>query len=302
LADRLQDAGLDLALLDLNFGLNTAHLTCQKLRADVRDYPTISKLVRKRDALVHLAAMSRVEWGQMDPVGCLQVNTEGTLNLIEAVRKRNPDVPVIYASSREVYGEPSRFPVREADSKYPISVYGSSKLAAENLVRSYGRTYGLKYVILRFSNVYGSARDLPERVIPKFMNRALRNKPLEVYGGNQVLDFTFIDDVAEGIVSVLCKALAGEVLNDDFNFTSNRGTSVFRLASLIRNVCASESKVVRKSGRGFDVSKFVGDFTKAKSRTGYRPSHNLEHGLKIYRNRLTGAADEPSNSVIRRAL
>ena len=294
LADRLQDKGLDFALLDLRFGKNTAHLTCEKLRADVRDCQEISRLVRKREALVHLAAVSRVEWGQIDPVRCLQVNTLGTLNLIEAIRKQNPHALVISASSREVYGERSRFPVREADSKCPISVYGSSKLAGENLVRSYGRTYGLKHVILRFSNVYGSPRDLPQRVIPNFMKRAVQNKPLEVYGGNQVLDFTFIDDVANGIVSTLSKALAGntKVLNDDFNFTSNRGTSVLRLASLICKVCGSHSSIVRKDARSFDVSKFVGDFTKARSRTGYQPRYNLEEGLKIYRERLRGVRDE----------
>jgi len=294
LADRLQDRGLDFALLDLKFGKNSAGLTCEKIRADVRDYQKISRLVRNRDAVVHLAAVSRVEWGQMDPVRCLQVNTIGTLNLIEAIRKKNPDALVVSASSREVYGEPSRFPVRETDSKHPISVYGSSKLAAENLVRSYGRTYGLKHVILRFSNVYGSPRDLPQRVIPNFMNRAVKNKPLEVYGGNQVLDFTFIDDVADGIISTLSKALADntKVLNDDFNFTSNRGTSVLRLASLIGKVCGSESRIVKKNARSFDVSKFIGDFTKARSRAGYQPSHSLEDGLKIYRDRLQGARNE----------
>jgi len=259
----------------------------------MRDYQKISRLVRKRDAFVHLAAVSRVEWGQIDPVRCLQVNTLGTLNLIEAIRKHNPNALVVSASSREVYGEPPRLPVREADRKCPISVYGSSKLAAENLIRSYGRTYGLKHVILRFSNVYGSPRDLPQRVIPKFMKRAIQDKPLEVYGGNQVLDFTFIDDVADGIISTLSKALAGnrKILNNDFNFTSNRGTPVLRLASLIGRICGSKSRIVRKNARRFDVSKFTGDFTKARSRTGYLPRHSLEDGLKVYRDRLRGARD-----------
>lgn len=277
--------------MDVKFGKNTAHLACEKLRADVRDYGSISRLVRKRDAFVHLAAVSRVEWGQTQPVRCLEVNTIGTLNLLGAIRKRNPDALVILTSSREVYGEPSSFPVREADPKCPISVYGASKLAAENLLRSYGLTYGLKHVILRFSNVYGSPRDLPQRVIPKFMKRAVQGKTLEVYGGNQVLDFTFIDNVTDGIISTLSKALDGDtkVLNEDFNFTSNRGTSVAGLASLMGKLCGSHSKIVRRNARNFDVSKFIGDFTKAKTRIGYQPRHSLGDGLRIYRERLRGA-------------
>jgi nucleoside-diphosphate-sugar epimerase len=184
------------------------------------------------DAVFHLAAVSRVAWGQEDPFKCWQTNQLGTLNVLEACRKAQTRPVMFYASSREVYGEPIYLPVNENHPKKPVSIYGMTKLSAERTCLSYSAISGLgqsvNYVTFRFSNVYGSTRDLPSRVIPKFMMKALRGEDITLYGGDQVLDFTFIDDTISGIMNAYTKSLDGhrELLGEDFHFVTGRGVSV----------------------------------------------------------------------------
>jgi len=241
-----------------------------------------------------MAAVSRVEWGQLEPRRCLEVNALGTLTLLEAIAKENQNSIIILGSSREVYGDPRVLPVKDDSIKSPINIYAASKLMAENLTTSYSRSNGVRFIILRFCNVYGSPRDLPERVVPKFARLALNNERLPVYGGNQILDFTFIDDVVRCIKNAVKKALDLDprVINEDFLLSSDQGTSIMKLAKLIKGVFNSKSKVVVKKGRSFDVSKFIGDSQKAKERLGFEAKHDLKKGLRIYRKRLKGYSDE----------
>lgn len=292
LAESLIKRGWQTSTLDIIYTRNTEEFDCKKIKGDIRDYTVVSEAVWDKDVIVHLAAVSRVEWGQKNPRKCIEVNALGTLTLLEAVRKNNPNAVVIFGSSREVYGEPNSLPVVEDSPKAPISVYGASKLASENLISSYHRVHGLNYVILRFSNVYGSPLDLPERVIPKLMRLALEDNPLTVYGRQQVLDFTFIDDVVEGVVNAAIRVMNVDesVINNDFNFASGRGTSVLELAKLIKKICNSNSKILIKDRRKFDVSRFVGDCRKAKRYLGYKPRHSLQAGLRVYGQRMSARA------------
>jgi len=288
LAEKMIEKGLDVTLMDITYGKNTQNIDCEKIIGDVRRFPLVKDLVRKADTILHFAAVSRVEWGQAEPIKCWEINTLGTLNVLEALRKVNRFGIILYASSREVYGEPIYLPVTEEHPRNPISVYGVSKLASESLIEYYHQVYELNYVIIRFSNVYGSPRDLPDRVIPKFMRLAMINKPLVIYGGKQVLDFTFIDDVTDGLLSAVEKAVEGNrnIINNAFHFTSGKGMSIFQLAELILEICHSQSKIHIKKERRHDVSMFVGDFRKAAEKIGYSPKHSLPMGLKIYKNRL----------------
>ncbi len=286
LADVLMDRGYEITLLDAVFTRNTKHLKCEKIVGDVCNIEILKNATDGHDVIVHLAAVSRVEWGQKDPEKCLSVNVLGTLNAIKA-SLRNKSV-FVYVSSREVFGEPQNSPVKEEDPKKPISVYGVSKLTSELLNNTYALTSDLKYTILRYSNVYGSPRDLPERVIPRFMDAALSGQPLTVYGGDQILDFNFIDDVVQGTVSVVEKAVDGDprIVNNDINLVSGRGTSISQLAKIILQVTKSDSEIIVSDKRSYDVSNFVGDTGKAYCLLGYKPSHSLKEGLNIYRRRL----------------
>jgi nucleoside-diphosphate-sugar epimerase len=286
----VKEENFQVSLLDVKFNENTADIDCTKFVGDICDKSLTDALDGMYDVIVHLAAVSRVELGQLNPLDCLKTNIVGTSNMLELLRKERSRAVLVFGSSREVYGEQSFLPVAEEHPKNPISVYGVSKLAAERLLSSYHRVYGVDYILLRFSNVYGSPRDLPDRVAPRFMRLAMAGQPLTVYGGKQVLDFTFIDDTVNGLISVLRKVMHRDetVINQDFNFTSGNGTSILEIAELIKSICQSDSEIIVESGRSYDVSNFVGSYQKAKEFLDYCPKHSLVDGLSIYGNRLTG--------------
>jgi nucleoside-diphosphate-sugar epimerase len=291
LAEKLQAGGDSVSLLDLKFNSNSRLLDCEKIRGDIRDYQTVKMAVDGKDAVIHLAAVSRVAWGQQDPFNCWLTNQVGTVNVLEACRKAESRPVLLEASSREVYGEPLYLPVNEGHPKRPKSVYGLTKLCAERACLSYSDTSGLdrsvNHVIMRFSNVYGSERDLPERVIPKFMNKALRGEDIILYGGEQILDFTFIDDTISGIMKLASTCLEGDssIFGEDFHFVTGRGVSVSELANMIVSLVGSRSKVIHGASNSFEVRKFVGDLTKSHKILGYEPRVSLEHGLRILRDR-----------------
>lgn len=271
LSEKLVKKGDSVSLLDLVFNSNTADSSCEKIRGDVRDYDAVKKAVEGKDAVFHFAAVSRVVWGQEDPYNCWRTNAFGTLNVLEACRKTESSPAVFYASSREVYGEPMYQPVDEDHPKNPRSVYGMSKLSGENACLAYSNRFGLdhsiKQVRFRFSNVYGSERDISERVIPKFMIRALRGEELMLHGGEQILDFTFIDDTVTGILSAYAASLdsSRDIFGEDFHFVTGRGVSVFELAKIIVDIVGSSSKVgspskiIQVNPYDFEVRKFIGD-------------------------------------------
>src|SRR5207253_2507595 len=160
LAERLLARGDTVSLLDLKFNANTRFLDCEKIRGDIRDYQTVREAVDGKDAVINLAAVSRVAWGQQDPFNCWLTNQVGTINVLEASNKAASNPVLLEASSREVYGEPLYLPVNEGHPKRPKSVYGLTKLSAEKACLSYSKSSGLdpsvNHVIMRFSNVYGS--------------------------------------------------------------------------------------------------------------------------------------------------
>jgi len=284
--------GDTVTLYDLNFSSNTRSLSCEKIQGDVRDYGAVKKAVEGKDAVFHFGAVSRVAWGQGDPFTCWMTNQLGTLNLLEACKKSETRPVLFYASSREVYGEPLYLPVDENHPKRPISVYGMSKLSAEKACMSYSRGLGnvgsVDHIVFRFSNVYGSERDLPERVIPKFMTKALRGDDITLYGGGQILDFTFLDDTISGILKAYAACFDSEpnLFGEDFHFVTGRGVSVSDLATMIVEMVGSSSKIIRSDSNTFEVRRFVGNPEKSRRMLGYESRVRLEDGLKILRERM----------------
>jgi len=285
--------GDTVALFDQIFNSNSQSLSCGKIRGDIRDYQTVKDAVQGKDAVFHFAAVSRVAWGQEDPFKCWLTNQLGTLNVLEACKKAETRPVLFYASSREVYGEPLYLPVDESHPKRPISVYGMSKLGAERACASYspGLENGepVNHLTFRFSNVYGSERDLPERVIPKFIAKALRGEDITLYGGRQILDFTFIEDTISGILKAYAACFDGErtLFGEHFHFVTGRGVSVSDLAAMIVGMVGSSSKIIQSSSNSFEVRKFVGNPEKARKMLGYEPRVRLEDGLKVLTERMT---------------
>lgn len=278
LADKLIEMGHDVTLFDLVFNKNTEHMNCEKVKGDLKNFDDVFKVVKGKDAIFHFGAVSRVIWGQQDPYKCFQTNVGGTLNVLESIKKSGNKATLFLASSREVYGDPKSVPVTESFPKNPKSFYGVSKFVGEKLSQSYLKYFGVKSIIFRFSNVYGTERDQLDRVTPKFIINALNNKPLVLNGGKQTFDFTYIDDTINGILSAFKKA--DEIIGEDFHFVTGQGTSVEELAKKIVKLCKSNSSILTEPEKSFDVGLFIGNCDKTSKLLGYKPKTDLDTGLK----------------------
>ena len=171
-------------------------------KGDITSPADVTKAVMGTDVVIHLAAMVGVVNSDSEPIKTLDFNIGGTRNVLEACRIHDVK-KIIFPSSSEVYGEPSKLPIKETDTAMPITTYGLSKLAAEEYVKSYAKTYGIKYMIFRLFNIYG-IRQSTRFVIPEFVHLALKNKQITIHGdGSQIRAFCNIKDVLHAFSLVL---------------------------------------------------------------------------------------------------
>ena len=233
------------------------------------------------DGIVHLAAVSRVVWGYENPRECVDINIDGTANILEATRMSVKKPWVIFGSSREVYGEAKTLPVTEDFPKIVQNIYGATKIAGEMLCEQYHKDYGLNIGILRFSNVYGSKYDQLDRVIPKFILRASKNLDLIIQGGNQLFDFTHINDTVNGIKLMIEKISTNSSYFDRFHILTGKATSLQDLAKYIIDAAGSNSNIRYTDARPYDVLKFYGNYSKAKKLLGYEPKIDIKKGVKM---------------------
>ena len=235
------------------------------------------------DLVVHLAAHAKVHQLVRHPQRALE-NAVMTFNVLEYVRQRQ--VPIVFSSSREVYGDVHRFDEYGegvADFAYTESTYSASKIAGEAFVYSYARCYGLRYLVFRFSNVYGRYdNDLNRmvRVIPLFVHSMLRGEPITIYGGEQkTLDFTYVDDCTDGIVAGIEALAEGRVVNQTINLAFGRGNTLVHCAELIAAELDVEPQVSLAPSLLGEVTHYVADLSKARELLGYSPKVSLEEGI-----------------------
>lgn len=247
-------------------------------REDIRDGKALSEAMTACDGIIHLAAVSRVAWGEADPTTCFAINVDGTANVLRAAAAQPRPPFVVFASSREVYGEMHAGRVTEDAPLAPVNIYGRSKLAAECLVDD-ARREGLRTAILRFSNVYGGRRDHPDRAVPSLTATALRGDPLRVTGGETFFDFVHTDDVVRGIDIALAQMMDGARSLPSVHLTTGVPTSLRQLAMAAIEQTGSASVIDETPPRAFDVSGFCGDPALARRTLGWRASIELHDGL-----------------------
>jgi nucleoside-diphosphate-sugar epimerase len=235
------------------------------------------------DIVVHLAANAKVHELVEQPHRALE-NINLSFNVLEYCRANG--LPLIFSSSREVYGDIHRYITEEAsaDFSYTESPYSASKIAGEALIYSYARCYSLRYLVFRFSNVYGrydSDIERMERVIPLFIRAIGRGEPVTVYGREKVLDFTYVDDCVDGIVRGIRQLLAGEVANRTINLARGEGNSLIRLAELIGEALGRRPEIiVEPAKRPGEVSYYVADISLARDLLGFEPQVSLSEGIR----------------------
>lgn len=245
---------------------------------DVRDPVDVRNALRGCIGIVHLAAVSRVVWGERDPDLCWKTNVEGFRNVLEAADQLAVKPWAIFASSREVYGQPERLPADEETPLRPVNVYARSKVAGEQLIAE-ARDRGLRACVIRLSNVYGSTRDHPDRVVPAFARAALLGQPLRIDGCDHTFDFTHISDVVQGIAALVALLDRGAAPPPPIHFVSGVPTTLGELATLAIDIAQSDSTVTHAPPRDFDVAKFHGCPGRAQSLLGWSPRTLLRQGL-----------------------
>lgn len=236
------------------------------------------------DVVVHLAAHAKVHQLVRQPHRALE-NAMMTFNLLEFTR--GIGVPLVFSSTREVYGDVHRFEEyseEAADFAFTESPYSASKIASEALIYSYARCYGLRYLVFRFSNVYGRYdSDLwrMDRVLPLWMHQLSRDEPITIFGGEtKVLDFTYVDDCVDGIARGIYALVSGEVENETVNLAYGEGNTLVRAAALIADELGVEPKLTLAPSLLGEVTHYVADVRKAKEVLGWVPQTPLDLGIR----------------------
>ena len=231
----------------------------------------------KPDVVVHLAAFPRLRVVKRNPqLGC-DVILKGLINLLEASVKHGVK-RFVFISSSMVYGDWEYECNPENAVTNPVEPYGIMKLCAEKLVENYQRLYDLEYSIVRPSAVYGPY-DIVDRVLSKFVSLAKQNKPMFIKGEGLALDFTHVDDVANGII--LC-ATEEKAKNEIFNITRGIARTLEDASNLIIKHTGSNSSITVKQRDKLYGVRGTLDITKAKELLGYNPTIDLEQGLETY--------------------
>ena len=247
----------------------------------ILDKGVLKNKINKCDGIIHLAGISRVVHGQNTPDLCELTNIEGTRNIVEIAKGCSNKPWIIYASSREVYGQQDILPVTEDRDLLPMNAYAHSKVQAEEIITN-ARQYGLNTSILRFSNVFGDIADYPDRVIPAFCINSLKGKPLFVEGGENTFDFTYVKDVTRGIWLAVEHLFMHKKPIIPMHFTNGKPITLNEAATIIKKITSSRSKIIEKPPRTFDVARFFGDNSRAKEILKWQPEYSFSEAIKLY--------------------
>jgi UDP-glucuronate 4-epimerase len=247
---------------------------------DIRNPDHLKGIFQKNrvDFVIHLAARAGVRPSIADPLLYQDVNIRGTIVLLEAC-KAYKIKNFIFASSSSVYGENQRVPFTEEDLDIqPVSPYGATKRAGELLCYSYHHLYGMNIACLRIFTAYGP-RQRPEMAIHKFTRLIDRGEKIPIYGdGSSRRDYTYIDDLIEGILGVIRYHKGFEI----YNLGESQTTSLIELIKLIEGAFGKKADIEMLELQPGDVSVTYADITKAKRMLKYRPKVKMEEGIKRF--------------------
>tara|TARA_B110000014_G_scaffold254970_1_gene236223 strand:+ start:876 stop:1790 length:915 start_codon:yes stop_codon:yes gene_type:complete len=276
IANRLKKNN-DVTIFDLREPVNHG---LKFLKGSINEIDDVTNAIHDFDIVIHLAASLGVINTEENPVSTLDTNIFGTRNVLEAC-KVNKIKKIIFSSSSEIYGEPIKTPIEEKDRPIPITMYGISKLAAEEYIKSYSKNFGLKYTIFRLFNVYGDKQETAW-VVPEFVSRAIKNKDIMIHGdGTQIRAFSHVSDVAKAFEFGLEKG-NNEIINIGNN---TEPITIKDLADKIIRLSKSKSKInfipFKESKRNRnEIIVRIPSVDKAKKILGFKPSVSLDTGLE----------------------
>ena len=252
--------------------------------ADVRDEHAMKYLLRQQEVLFNLAGQTSHLDSMEEPFADLEINARAQLSILEACRRHNRGIKVVFASTRQIYGKPDCLPVDEAHPLHPVDVNGINKLAGEMYHLLYHQVYGIQTSVLRLTNTYGPRMrvvDARQTFLGVWIRRLLEEQPILVYGtGGQLRDFNYVDDVVDAFLMV---ALSREANGEIFNLGHSCPINLRDTAKLLIELNGKGSYQVvpfPNERRAIDIGDYYGDFGKIRRSLGWAPATSLEKGLR----------------------
>ncbi len=250
--------------------------------SDMRDWHSLSYLVRGNEYIFNIAGQVSHQDSMTDPLMDMEINVKAQLVLLEACRRFNRDAVIIYASTRQFYGRPQYLPVDEKHPLNPPDVNGINKLAGEQYHSLYAKVHGLKTVSLRLTNTYGPRqllKNFRQGFIGWFVNRVVTGEQIQIYGtGEQIRDFNYVDDVVEAFVRA---ARTSRCFGESYNLSGEKANLLTIAKKLI--ALAGEGSFVTipfpEERKKIDIGDFYGSSEKFQEVTGWKPVTGLDDGL-----------------------
>lgn len=290
LAARLVDAGAIVTIVDSlipEYGGNLANIRAIADRvdvniADVRDKHGMNHHIRDKDVLFNLAGQTGHMDSMTEPEVDLDINCRAQLSILEACRKFNGDVKIVFASTRQLYGRPDYLPVDEKHPARPVDVNGINKLAGETYHLLYDQVHHIRASALRLTNTYGPhmrIKDARQTFLGVWIRRVVAGEPFEVWGGDQMRDFTYVDDAVDAF---LLAASSDDANGRVFNLGGLEVISLTDLAEILVGVAGSgsyESKEFPADRKAIDIGDYYADYRLIRDTLGWTPRVGLREGL-----------------------
>lgn len=290
LAIRLVELGAEVTLIDSlipEYGGNLYNIepVKDKLRmniSDVRDEHSMKYLIKGKDYLFNLAGQTSHLDSMNNPYTDLDINCLSQLYILEACRKYNPGIKIVFAGTRQIYGKPQYLPVDERHPVVPVDVNGINKLSGEWYHIVYNNVYGIRTVVLRLTNTYGPRmriKDARQTFLGVWIKNLLTGQPIQIFGnGKQIRDYNYSEDVVDAF---LLAAASDDADGEIFNLGADDPLTLLKTAEIMTEKnCGSFNLIAfPEDRRKIDIGDYYGDYRKIRAKLGWRPSTSFEEGM-----------------------
>ncbi|MEN5423722.1 NAD-dependent epimerase [Comamonas aquatica] len=281
--DNLNDY-YDPALKHYRLSQLTPYQNFRFIKMDIADRAAMAALFaqEKFTHVIHLAAQAGVRYSIANPFAYIDSNLVGTMCVLEGCR-HHPVEHLVYASSSSVYGMNAKVPFSETDQvDHPVSLYAATKKSNELMAYSYAKLYKIPATGLRFFTVYGPA-GRPDMAPWLFTEAILKEQLIKVFNhGKMQRDFTYIDDIVEGVVRILQQPSKEEIPYNLFNIGNNQPIDLDRFIKAIESACGKEAKKIMLPMQAGDVERTFADTSRLEKMIGYKPRMEIEEGVKRF--------------------